>query len=428
MAVSCPRYAGTSGRTHGERKLITPAASATRIVRSVPDIGGQASRTSWNMRRSLAALVASSSRRSPNSTTGMVVKNARSRAGSVSISRSVNRGVGRPAADRSASMAARRDRVSPHRRPPARPYRTGSGRGASCMSGGLYGEVPRGPPEWGMARTQPPQYDRELAAGHLGGCGGGGSSQSWAAVSSGTGVLTGPGPMRRFFVLLVGLLLLAAVATPVDAAAVSVVRHGPRTENRIALTIDDGWNTPNCRAMLQVLERERVPATWFPIAMYVKSRASFWKEVARLGYPIANHTYDHKTLSKLSYQAQLDDIVRARDTMAAAGIPMVPILRPPAGAWNNDTLIAAEAAGYTKLLIWDTTVADSSRRGSDASHLRQATHGRPGSIVLMHCGPDMTVRLLPQIIASYRSRGYQFVTVPQLLGMPGPLPRFLPSP
>src|SRR5215218_6440465 len=38
IAVSCPRYAGTSGSTHGERKLITPAASATRIVRSVPSI------------------------------------------------------------------------------------------------------------------------------------------------------------------------------------------------------------------------------------------------------------------------------------------------------------------------------------------------------------------------------------------------------
>lgn len=239
--------------------------------------------------------------------------------------------------------------------------------------------------------------------------------------------MTGPVSMRRFLVPLVGLLLLAAAATPVDAAAVQIVRHGPRTANWIALTIDDGWNTPNCRAMLQVLERERVPATWFPIGMYVKTRASFWKMVARLGYPIGNHTQNHKTLSKLSYQQQLDEIVHARDTLTAAGIPMIPILRPPAGAWNDDTLVAAEAAGYTRLLIWDTSIADSSHRGTDATHLRQATHGRPGSIVLMHCGPDMTVRLLPQVIATYRSRGYQFVTVPQLLGIPGPVPRFMPT-
>src|SRR6478609_6944156 len=39
IAVSWPRYAGTSGSTHGDRKLMMPAARATRIVRSVPAIG-----------------------------------------------------------------------------------------------------------------------------------------------------------------------------------------------------------------------------------------------------------------------------------------------------------------------------------------------------------------------------------------------------
>src|SRR6188474_3041649 len=38
IALSWPRYAGTSGSTHGERKLIRPAASATRMVRSVPEV------------------------------------------------------------------------------------------------------------------------------------------------------------------------------------------------------------------------------------------------------------------------------------------------------------------------------------------------------------------------------------------------------
>jgi peptidoglycan-N-acetylglucosamine deacetylase len=240
------------------------------------------------------------------------------------------------------------------------------------------------------------------------------------------GEVTGSVIKRRSGAFLVALLLLVVAAAPTSAAGIHVVRHGPRTANQIALTIDDGWNTPNCRAMLAILERERVPATWFPIGMYVKAHASFWREVARLGYPIGNHTQHHEDLSKLSYQQQLDEIVRARNTMASVGIPMVPIIRPPFGAWNKDTLIAAEAAGYSEFLIWDTSVADSSR-GTDTSHLHAATRGRPGSIVLMHCGPDMTVRVLPKIIASYRSRGYRFVTVPQLLGMPGPVPRFEPG-
>ena len=36
-AESCPMYAGTSGSTHGDRKLSSPAPSATAIVRSISD-------------------------------------------------------------------------------------------------------------------------------------------------------------------------------------------------------------------------------------------------------------------------------------------------------------------------------------------------------------------------------------------------------
>jgi peptidoglycan/xylan/chitin deacetylase (PgdA/CDA1 family) len=230
--------------------------------------------------------------------------------------------------------------------------------------------------------------------------------------------------MRRFFVLLVGMLLLAAVAVPVDAAGIHVVRHGPRTEKVVALTFDDGWSLSRCEAILSTLEREHVVATFFPIGIYVKRDADFWRKVAHLGYPIGNHTEHHLDLSKLSYQQQVDEIVKDRDAIAKVGIPMVPIMRPPYGAWNKDTLVAAEAAGYSEFLIWDTAMGDTSRRGNDNTHFHDAVRGKEGSIVLMHCGPGMTPRLLPKVIASYRQRGFRFVTVPQLLGIPGPVPRF----
>jgi peptidoglycan/xylan/chitin deacetylase (PgdA/CDA1 family) len=233
---------------------------------------------------------------------------------------------------------------------------------------------------------------------------------------------------RLLFALLATVLFAGAIAAPADAAGIRIVRHGPRTANVVALTFDDGWSLPRCRQILGILEAERVPATFMPIGGYVRRDASFWLEVARLGYPIGNHTAHHPDLSKLSYQQQLDEIVKARDTMAFFGIPMVPLFRPPYGAWNGDTLIAAEAAGYSEFLVWDTTMGDTSRGGNDSTHFHEAVRGKAGSIVLMHCGPAMTPRLLPKVIESYRSRGFQFVTVPQLLGIPGPLPRFLPRP
>ena len=227
--------------------------------------------------------------------------------------------------------------------------------------------------------------------------------------------------------LLVGMLIAVAVAAP-TAAAIPIVRHGPRTANVVALTFDDGWSLSCCEAILDILERERVAATFFPIGGYVKRDTPFWQKVAALGFPIANHTAHHKDLSKLPYQEQVDEIARARDQMAKVGVPMVPIFRPPYGAYTQDTVLAAEAAGYSTFLIWDTQMGDTSRLGNDDTHFHDAVRGKAGSIVLMHCGPEMTPRLLPKVIASYRQRGFTFVTVPQLLGMPGPTPRFLPRP
>jgi len=231
---------------------------------------------------------------------------------------------------------------------------------------------------------------------------------------------------RRWVSLLLGTLIAVVVAAPTSAAGFKIVRHGPRTDNVVALTFDDAWSLPRCEAILSILEREHVAATFLPISIYVKRDAAFWRKVAALGYPIGNHTVHHLDMSTLSYQQQVDEIAKARNTMAKVGIPMTPLFRPPFGAYNDDTLIAAEAAGYSKLLIWDTTMGDTSRLGNDSSHFHDAVRGKAGSIVLMHCGPKMTPKLLPQVIASYRQRGFRFVTVPQLLGMPGPTPRFVP--
>ena len=51
--------------------------------------------------------------------------------------------------------------------------------------------------------------------------------------------------------------------------------------------------------------------------------------------------------------------------------------------------------------------------------IERATAGGSGAIILMHCGPSVTVRALPAIIRSYRQRGYQLVGLSTLLGMHG---------
>ncbi len=197
---------------------------------------------------------------------------------------------------------------------------------------------------------------------------------------------------------------------------VPVFSHGSRAQHVVALTFDDGYSPSATAQILAILESEHVPATFFPYAAAVQRAPSLWRSIAASGYPIANHTATHPDLTSLSagrVRAQLDE---ARTTIERiTGVPMVDVFRPPYGAWNASVLRDAAAAGCLAAVLWDVDALDWTGIPASAIAAR-AEAGTNGSIVLMHAGPAQTPRALPAIIAWYRSHGYAFVTVPELLG------------
>ena len=119
-------------RQHARRQEADDAGGEgdeDREVRCRPSVG-QASRTSVRRRRSFAALVASSSRRSPSSTTGIDAEE-RALPGGIGLDVALDEGRARRGRRALAAPGARWRivRVSSHRPQPARPYRTRSGRG-----------------------------------------------------------------------------------------------------------------------------------------------------------------------------------------------------------------------------------------------------------------------------------------------------------
>lgn len=79
--------------------------------------------------------------------------------------------------------------------------------------------------------------------------------------------------------------------------------------------------------------------------------------------------------------------------------------------------------GYT-VVNWDVDSQDW-RQIPSGVVLRNAVKGlRPGSIILMHAGGGAgqnlfgTVKALPHLIDQLRAKGYELVTVPELLHIP----------
>jgi peptidoglycan/xylan/chitin deacetylase (PgdA/CDA1 family) len=202
--------------------------------------------------------------------------------------------------------------------------------------------------------------------------------------------------------------------------AVPVYRHGPRAERIVALTFDDGYSPSATLKILQILQSERVPATFFPYGWAVNRNPSVWRKVADAGYPIGNHTQSHRILTRLSESQVVKELTDARRTVErVTGRPMVPLVRPPGGAWNAATARAVKAAGFRGIVLWDVDPQDW-RRASASTVASRATGGTSGSIVLMHAGSAATPSALRSIIRSYRARGFRFVTVSQILGLEPP--------
>ena len=215
-----------------------------------------------------------------------------------------------------------------------------------------------------------------------------------------------------------------AATAPTSAGPIPVLSHGDRTARVIALTIDDCYSPAAVRADLAILEAEHVNATWFPIGTNVAASPDLWRAIAQAGFPIANHTETHPILTGLPYAAVLAQIRDDEATVArVTGKPVVPFLRPPGGEYDATVLAAAEAAGERALVLWDTTDGDTGRPHDDIALLEyHAEQGHDGSILLMHANLPYAQQALPSIIAWYRARGYTFVTLGQLFGVPGPVP------
>jgi peptidoglycan/xylan/chitin deacetylase (PgdA/CDA1 family) len=230
------------------------------------------------------------------------------------------------------------------------------------------------------------------------------------------------GISRRALLALAGQVVLVSATAPlVRAATLAPLFHGSRDTPLIALTIDDDWSAARVGTIFDTLQHSSVAATFFPYANATRSDPGLWRAITAAGYPYANHTRSHPWMTTLTPHAQAAEITEARSILERiTGTPMLPIFRPPYGAYDAGLLDVARETGFPTVLLWDTSDADTSLRATPAQLVRAAMRGTNGSVLLTHGGPTLTPLILPTVIALYRDMGFRFVTVPELLGWTTP--------
>ncbi|MCH1952906.1 polysaccharide deacetylase family protein [Enterocloster sp. OA13] len=186
----------------------------------------------------------------------------------------------------------------------------------------------------------------------------------------------------------------------------------------IALTFDDGPKTSVTSRILDSLEANGGRATFFMVGSNVNANAGVIKRMVAQGSEVANHTHDHKYISKLNAEGIISQIGSTNQKIEAiCGVSPV-LMRPPGGYIDARSLSVVGNMGMSAIM-WSIDTRDWQHRNAQRTIDTVLSQVRDGDIILMHdiysTTADAAVVLIPELTA----RGYQLVTVSELAAYRG---------
>ena len=118
-----------------------------------------------------------------------------------------------------------------------------------------------------------------------------------------------------------------------------------------ALTFDDGPHAQGTPAVLEILRREGVRATFFLVGEQVQRNPALAAEIAAAGHGIALHCHRHRNLLRLAPWQVREDIERALAQIEDSTGVSPALYRPPYGVLNAAALRIARGRGW-RTLLW----------------------------------------------------------------------------
>ena len=193
--------------------------------------------------------------------------------------------------------------------------------------------------------------------------------------------------------------------------------HGDRERKRIAITMDDCWKQQYVKEMLDLCEQYQFRMTFFPVGKCLdESEAEDWQRMVSDGHEIGNHTNNHATLTKKTNRSAVMHELHGMENRLAGvlGYEYTPTLfRPPFGHILDEdrrTVKWLEEYDYPNIIMWSISETD------PEVMLKKVQNG---DILLYHSNKK-DVEGLRKAIPVLLERGYELVTVSELLGFVPP--------
>ena len=197
------------------------------------------------------------------------------------------------------------------------------------------------------------------------------------------------------------------------------------SEPLVALTFDDGPNEPYTSRLLDVLDERGVRATFFQVGRCAERFPSASRRVVESGHVLGNHSYSHQFGNYFREPNQSKEIERSQQALAAVTGVVPALYRPPwlchwpwvLGSIRDHGLqVVSGLFGHPLEII---------QPPAQLMAASAAKITKPGTILIFHDGfdarggrRDQSVAAIGPLIDTLTGRGYRFVTVDQLLGVP----------
>ena len=187
----------------------------------------------------------------------------------------------------------------------------------------------------------------------------------------------------------------------------------------VALTFDDGPSAKYLDDVLEPLATRGVRATFFVTGAEATAAPTATRRIVEAGHELGNHTYSHARMIFRTPAFVRDEIEGTDAAIRAAGFGGTIHFRPPFG-YKLAILPWYLASTGRTTVTWD--VEPDSYPDVAASPEGIARHVvervRPGSIVLLHvwyAARRTSREAVPLVVDGLRAKGYQFVTVSELV-------------
>lgn len=215
------------------------------------------------------------------------------------------------------------------------------------------------------------------------------------------------------------------VKNPVETQSKDVqAEKQAKNEKIIYLTIDDG-PSPVTPSILEILEKEKVKATFFVVGINCIKYPQYLKEIYQKGHLIGNHSYSHRYNNIYKdFNHFVEDFKKAQDTIYKIIGIKPKYYRFPGGSLSRVSpqikkFLDANGIVYVD---WNAITGDSIKNHENLTpnqilKITISTANKKNEVVLlMHDSSSKknAIEALPSIIRTFKKQRYRFETIDKM--------------